>query len=151
VFSISFGSYPAIHCLARRPGRVRAGVLFGGYASFEDAIRFSLEGNEGRPHDPLNRPVVFLNLLDHLPEVPADRSPLRAAWREYVRRTWGRPWMKEEAHWRPISDDVASRVPAPYREMFEMGTGAAPGGGERKRHGDEAADGRPNTACPIES
>lgn len=130
VFSISFGSFPAIHCAAERPDVVRGLTLFGGYASFEDAIRFSLEGNPDRPHDPLNRPVVFINLVDHLPDLPEDRAPLRAAWVSYVRRTWGRPWMKEEANWRPISDEIAARVPSEFLAAFEAGTGAGPGGAE---------------------
>ncbi len=130
VFSISFGSYPAIHCAIRRPDAVRALTLFGGYASFEDAIRFSLEGNVDRAHDPLNRPVVFLNLLDHLPGLPADRAPLREAWMTYVRLTWGRPWMKERAHWSEVSARVAATLPEPYRPMFRVGTGAAEGGHE---------------------
>lgn len=130
VFSISFGSYPAIHLAARRPEQVRALTLFGGYARFEDVIRFSLVGHPDHPHDPLNRPVVFLNLLEHLPDLPDDREPLRRAWVRYVRRTWGKPWMKQPEHWRPVSDEIAERVPEVFRRAFEQGTGAAEGGEE---------------------
>src|SRR5690606_4803104 len=71
VFSISFANYPAIHLATQRD--VGALVLFGGYAEFDDVIRFSLEHASEVPQDPLNRPVVFLALLDHLPGLPRDR------------------------------------------------------------------------------
>ncbi|MGE0791140.1 MAG: hypothetical protein AB7S26_36040 [Sandaracinaceae bacterium] len=128
VFSISFGSYPAIHLAAARPEHVRAVTMFGGYASFEDVIRFSLGVDRDKPLDPLNRPVIFLNLLDHLEGLPDDVEPLRAAWTEYVRSSWGREWMKHRDAYVALSDRIAARLPAEHREMFEMGTGAIEGG-----------------------
>lgn len=129
VFSISFGSYPAIHVAASR--EVGHALLFGGYASFDDAIRFSLEGNPERPHDPLNRPVVFLVLFDHLDDLPRDPARLRAAWIEYVRRTWGKPAMKERAAHEEVARAIAARLPEDARELFLVGTGVAPGGPAR--------------------
>jgi pimeloyl-ACP methyl ester carboxylesterase len=131
VFSISFGSYPALE-LAAAAGRDRVGALtvFGGYASFEDAIRFSLEGDPAQPHDPLNRPVVFLNLIEHLPGRPRDPSALRDAWITYVRRTWGRPEMKRRARWEPLARAMARGLPPDARGLFLRGTGAEPGGVE---------------------
>lgn len=130
VFSISFGSYPALELAgsARHRDRVGALVLFGGYASFEDAIRFSLEGDPERPHDPLNRPVVFLNLLEHLPDAPRDPEALRRAWITYVRRTWGRAPLKDRRRWEPIARRMARRLPEDARRLFLIGTGAEPGG-----------------------
>ena len=128
--SISFGSYPAIHLatVADGPGAL---VLFGGYASFEDVIRFSLEGNPDRPHDPLNRPVVFLNLLPHLPEPPDDPAELRDGLVSYTRRTWGKPENKERARWEPVARDVASRMRDPKAQaLLLVATGAEPGGAE---------------------
>lgn len=129
VFSISFGSFPAVHVAAARD--VGHALLFGGYASFEDAIRFSLEGNPNRPHDPLNRPVVFLVLFDHLDGLPRDRERLRSAWIEYVRRTWGRPEMKERAAFEPLARAIAARLPDDARELFLVGTGVLEGGPAR--------------------
>ncbi len=124
LFSISFGSYPALHVAARRdPGAL---MIFGGYARFEDAIRFALEGDPGRPHDPLNPPVVFLNLLEHLPGVPEDREPLARAWTAFVRRTWGKDEMKDGG-WRVLAREMSARLPDAYRAMFETGVGLRPG------------------------
>lgn len=131
VFSISFGSYPAIHLATSRD--VNALLLFGGYASFEDVIRFSLEGEAGRAFDPLNRPVVFLNLLEHLDDLPADPEPLRAALVSFVRRTWGRPEMKRPEAYEPIARAMATRLPPDARELFLVGAGVAPGGTTRIR------------------
>jgi pimeloyl-ACP methyl ester carboxylesterase len=133
VFSISFGSYPAIHVAASRAERVGSLLLFGGYASFEDVIRFSLGDDSGRAYDPLNRPVVFLNLLAHLDGVPADPEPLRRAWITFVRRTWGRPALKRPGALDPLAHAMAATLPSDARELFLVGTGVAPGGAERIR------------------
>ncbi|MBX3271668.1 MAG: hypothetical protein KF729_15485 [Sandaracinaceae bacterium] len=127
IFSISFGSYPAIHVAARRdPGAL---TIFGGYASFDEAIRFSLEGDPDRPHDPLNRPVVFINLLEHLPDAPPDRARLGDAWLELVRRTWGKLEMKEGG-FRELARAMSARLPASHRVLFEIGAGIRGGGVE---------------------
>jgi pimeloyl-ACP methyl ester carboxylesterase len=136
VFSISFGAFPAIQLAASSEyrDRIRALTLFGGYASFEEAIRFSLEGDGTRPNDPLNRPVVFLNLLSFLDRVPSDPEPLRRAWITYVRTTWGRPEMKARERYEPIAREIAAALPADARELFLMGTGVIEGGPERIRN-----------------
>ncbi|MCC6873429.1 MAG: hypothetical protein IT378_03895 [Sandaracinaceae bacterium] len=123
VFSISFGSYPAIALAAARD--VPSLVVFGGFADFEDAIRFALEGEPGLPHDPLNRPVIYLNLPEHLRALP-EREEVEGAWREFVRRSWGRPSRKADARWRALASEIASRLPEPAREPFLRGTGALP-------------------------
>lgn len=131
VFSISFGSYPALHVAAARD--VGHALLFGGYASFDDAIRFSLEGNPDRPHDPLNRPVVFLVLFDHLDGLPREPARLKRAWVEYVRRSWGTPAMKERASFEPLARAIAERLPDDARELFLIGAGVLEGGSARIR------------------
>jgi len=126
-FSISFGSYPALH-LATRADGPSALTLFGGYASFEETIRFSLEGEAGRDFDPTNRPVVFLNALGGLDGEPRDPEPLRRAWITYVRRTWGRPALKSGG-WRTIATEIERSLPDDARALFRIGVGLDPGGG----------------------
>ena len=127
VLSISFGSRPAVEVAATR-SEVGNLVLFGGFADFRDAIRFCIAGSDepGRAHDPLNRPAVYLNLLDHLDPAPRDREAFAEACFEFVRRTWGKPEMKPlEAHG-PVARSLAEELRDD--ELFLQATGVRPGG-----------------------
>jgi pimeloyl-ACP methyl ester carboxylesterase len=133
VFSISFGSMPALRLAADPDYADRVGglVCFGGYADFRETIRFCLSGGEGLPHDPLNRPVVYINLIDHLDGVPDDPAELLAAWDRYVRATWGRIHMKEKRNYAPVAEKIAESLPEDQRELFLQGCDVVPGGEER--------------------
>jgi pimeloyl-ACP methyl ester carboxylesterase len=138
LFSISFGSMPAIEVAARAETRDRIGalVVFGGFAEFGAAVRFAVTGRylhrgapmRGLARDPLNTPAVFLNLLPHLDLDGADREAIAAAWRELVARTWGRPELKREGAREPTVRHVARRLSPGQRELFLVGAGLAPGG-----------------------
>ena len=125
LFSISFGSLLALAAAAEHPELVRGVVLFGGYADFAATMRYCLTG-AGR--DPLNQPVVMLNLLAQL--APADPVALAAGWRRYVEATWGRPELKARERFTAIARALAVDVPVSVRELFLIGTGAAPGAAE---------------------
>jgi hypothetical protein len=130
LFSISFGVLPALH-LASTPEfskGLNAAVLFGGYASLPDVLRFCVRGEPGTPHDPLNRPVVFMNLLSHLDDRPTDPGPLMSAWRAYVEQTWGRPELKESPQADAIARTLMEPLEEPARALFARTTGIAPGG-----------------------
>lgn len=123
VFSISFGSLPALRLAAERAGDLGAALLFGGYADWRRAMTFCLTGGEGVAHDPLNRPVVYLNLLETLPGAPADPAPLVAAWRRYIDATWGRVEMKAPDAWPPVARALAADLPEALRPLFLEGCG----------------------------
>jgi pimeloyl-ACP methyl ester carboxylesterase len=127
VFSISFGSLLAFALAAERPAAVDRLVVFGGYADFATTMRFCLTGEH---RDPLNQPVVMMNLLDHVAHDPAQRGALVAAWRRYVEATWGRPEMKARDRFVAIAEQLAPDVPAAVRELFLVGIGARPGAWE---------------------
>ena len=127
VFSISFGSLLALALAAERGEALERLVVFGGYADFPATMRYCLTG-EGR--DPLNQPVVLMNLLDHLAHDRAHRAALEAGWRRYVEATWGRPELKVRERHVAIAERLAPGVPAPVRELFLVGTGARPGAWE---------------------
>lgn len=137
VFSISFGSCPALAVAARLPQYVDAVVTFGGYADFDAAVRFCVDGVMRRPdgdvqlaNDPLNPPALFLNLVPWL-ELPAgDHTALAEAWREMTYRTWGRMELKKPGRLLPFAHALVERVPEPERELFLMGCGVRPGGAE---------------------
>jgi pimeloyl-ACP methyl ester carboxylesterase len=154
LFSISFGSLLALRLAASRPDEIERAILFGGYADFAAAIRFCLTGPP--PRDPLNRPVVFINLVDQLAP-PAQRAPLLAAWRAYVERTWGRSEMKDPSRWQPVARAMAAELDDPIRPLFLAGCGAAPGCDDEclaalGRMDLAFADPRPSLAdvrCPV--
>ena len=122
VFSISFGSLLAFALAAARPEAIDRLVIFGGYSDFHATMRYCLTG-EGR--DPLNQPVVLMNLLEQIENAGAD--DLRLWWREYVTRTWGRPELKARERFTQVAEELAPRVPPAVRELFLVGIGARPG------------------------
>lgn len=147
VFSISFGSMPAIEIAARAShrDRVRALVLFGGFADFGVTVRFAVTGVTERAgerlelaRDPLNSPAVFLNLLPHL-AVDGDRAALDAAWRAMVDRTWGNLALKAPGARDPIAHDIAEKLAPELRELFLIGCGLRPGALDRLESGLGAA------------
>lgn len=133
LFSISFGSLPAL-AVAADPAyaaRVGALVLFGGFGDFEGTIRFCVTGRThwkqqplAVPFDPLNGPVVWLNLLEELP-FSCDKEAVARAWRLLVERTWGRPEFKvgdaRGLHARALGDALGPKE----RELFLLGAGLA--------------------------
>jgi pimeloyl-ACP methyl ester carboxylesterase len=129
IFAISFGSLLALRAAAHEERRdfVQRVLLFGGYADFRGVVEFALSGAEGRPHDPLNAPVVVLNCLPWIDHAVADPGPVIAAWDRYVRATWGRPEMKEGGAWRSVARAEAEGLAGPALELFELGTGLRPG------------------------
>ena len=151
VFSISFGSLLAF-ALAARHGDALAGlVVFGGYATFEETLRFCLTGEvaSGRTatRDPLNQPVVLMNLLAQLDPPCSDHAAVTAAWRTYVESTWGRPEMK--ARERFTAAAAAVSVPAHVRGLYDIGVGVTPGAVDLVRSALTRFDGRALDPTPY--
>lgn len=155
LFSISFGSILALH-LASSPPAAHAqqlasrAVLFGGYADLFPAVEYAVTGralHEGQAlsakRDPLNSPVVFMNVLPHLPLPPqADREALLRAWRTMVHRTWGRMELKLDGARDPHAHAIARRLPDELRVPFLRGCGLASGSFSWLREGIAAAGDR---------
>ncbi len=138
LLSISFGSLPAVTVATSLDGVKELGglILFGGYADFTATMRFALTGrayDNGKrlalPHDPLNAPALFINLLPHL-EVPGPKAALHQAWLELARRTWGRPELRPAEARRPFAAAIAERLMPEQRPLFFKGSGLAEGGVE---------------------
>ncbi len=124
--SISFGCLPLIRAAATLGDTVGGLITFGGYGDWRQTMRFALSGSEGIESDPLNRPVVFLNLLPSF-ETQADRSAVAAAWREYVHATWSKEWGPRVADWRGVGSRIAESLDdEATRELFEVGVGLRP-------------------------
>ncbi|MFN0245840.1 MAG: hypothetical protein ACKV2T_02960 [Kofleriaceae bacterium] len=134
VLSISFGSLLAFALAAKHGPALDGLVVFGGYADFHETMTFCLTGRvpSGRDakRDPLNQPVVLMNLLADMRPAPADAEAVSKAWRAYVERTWGRPEMKARERFTAIADELAPDVPESVRELFHVGIGTRPGATE---------------------
>jgi pimeloyl-ACP methyl ester carboxylesterase len=135
VFSISFGSLLAFSLAAEHGTAIERLVIFGGYADLRETLAFCLtgqvQGGRNATRDPLNQPVVLMNLL-HLIEC-ADRDALTAAWRRYVERVWGRPELKQRERFVAIAEELAPSVPAIVRDLFLVGIGVTPGAADLAR------------------
>lgn len=125
VFSISFGSLPSLWLASASPVAESVGslIVFGGYADFKDTLRFCMNGRPGAAHDPLNRPVVFMNLMPFLDGRPDNPTELFAALRAYVETTWGKPEMKVDGRWQAVARDVAKRLPEHLLPLYFAATG----------------------------
>lgn len=137
LFSISFGSLMALHLAARDDldGKLSRAVLFGGYADLFPAVEYAVTGRAmhdgailNAKRDPLNSPVIYMNLLPHL-DLPqgADRDALMRAWRRMVHRTWGRMELKADGARDPHAHAIARGLPADLRVPFLRGCGLQPG------------------------
>jgi pimeloyl-ACP methyl ester carboxylesterase len=165
LFSISFGSWPALETAARLGNDVDAVITFGGYARFESAVRFCIDGvmrspdgNQQLARDPLNSPALFLNMLPYLEPGPETRA-LEAAWRQMTYRTWGKMELKQPGRLEPFARELCPSVPPAQRELFLIGCGVVPGAGPLvesalERAGDAFAFASPAPAlarieCPV--
>lgn len=166
LFSISFGSRLALRVAASEPYAARLGdvIVFGGYLDWREVLHFCMHGGEEEeaPYDPLNRPVVFINLLEPLLDIlglPASAGPLlHDAWLRFVRATWSRYDREREPDYRPVAEDLAQAIePDGVRELFLMGCGLRPGGPALcahalARHDPAYLELRPHLArirCPV--
>jgi pimeloyl-ACP methyl ester carboxylesterase len=133
LFSVSFGSWPALEVAARLGDAADGVVTFGGYADFDAAVRFCADGvmrEDGREirlaRDPLNLPALFVNLLPFL-DVAGETSDLERAFREIAHTTWGTPELKAPGRLEPFARKIVERLPEQHRELFLVGCGVLPG------------------------
>jgi pimeloyl-ACP methyl ester carboxylesterase len=136
VLSVSVGSLGALHLASSttHADRISRLVTFGAFADPREFVRTVICGDrhrgERRPRDPLNQPVPFLTLLEHLPLRVRDPEALAAAWRRYIRETWPRKELKtaESTAHCGIAESLASTLVPEDQDLFLKGCGARPGG-----------------------
>jgi pimeloyl-ACP methyl ester carboxylesterase len=128
VFAISYGSLLGFRLASdlRYRDQITSLFVFGGYADWATSLRFALTGQVGDQkvgvNDPLNRPVVYINVADQLFDDPNERALLCDLWRRFVAETWGRPEMKAGgyvAH----AERLARDLPEHLRLDFLAGCG----------------------------
>lgn len=141
LFSISFGSLPAIQIAALPDQRKHVGrlVLFGGYSDFITSIQYMLSGVHHGPNgpiqctpDPLNAPAIYCNLLPHLGFSPEEQRLLRQHWMHLVQRTWGHvKSFKGTTSYATVVKEASQKLPEHLREVFMLGCNITPGACER--------------------
>jgi pimeloyl-ACP methyl ester carboxylesterase len=134
IFSVSFGSLPALSVASapHRADQVGALMVWGGYADWRETMHFAftgeVNGQRFASYDPTNHPVIFMNLISQMPEVPVDPEILIQAWRKFVLSTWNKPEQKKR--FREVAQEIADGLPAEARRLFLIGCGAESGGYE---------------------
>lgn len=148
LFSISFGSLLVLRAATtpRLSDRICGVLCLGGYADPVAALEFVVTGEIAGEQvvDDRQRtlPVVYLILLDLLPDLPADRAPVAAAWRTYIRRTWEEPdLLEDQAAQRRLAEVMAGELAEPYRRVFLAGCSATDDGVEIARRCLDRYDG----------
>lgn len=132
MFSISFGSFPALMTAASRRagGRLGALIVFGGYASFVDTCRFMIGAAPARAGDPPPDPTCMAGLAINAAPLlfPAeDAHRLAHGWRTFVSSVWGVPEMQAIKCAEEAARRLAAELPAELREPFLQGCGVVPG------------------------
>lgn len=130
LFSISFGSFPALLTAACPDVGHLVGslVVFGGYANFVDTCRFMMGAgpSAGPTPDPTCMVGLALNTAALLQSGESERQ-LTAAWRAFVDRVWAASGMKEPGRLAQIADELAVGLPSDLVETFLQGCGVQPG------------------------
>ena len=133
VFTISFGSALGLLMTQRLHHLERLGgvILFGGFARWKETLAYSISDRdlsmEVVPPDPLNQPVLFLNLAKHLGWEEPAVSRLQGAWLTYIRATWGPPLNATETQRVKVAGDLAAQLPEAERVRFLQGCGLESG------------------------
>lgn len=146
LFSISFGSLLALRAAAHQPiaRRIEELVVFGGYANLRDTMHFCLtgtiDGKKVAEHDPLNRPILFMHVLEHLEHGLDSRREIEVieAWRSYMRATWGRAEMRVNERHLGVAMKFREGLDEAQKRLFDDGVGLNPGGWDRIEYGLEA-------------
>lgn len=161
ILSVSFGSLPALRVAALPHRREQVGglAIWGGYADWRETMHFAftgqVEGRRVKSHDPTNHPVIFMNLIEQMPNVPVAPERLIQAWRRFVLATWNQP--EQKARFQEVAREIAQELPREGRNLFMMGCGARKGGYSLcmrllSQARDELLDPRPHLEglrCPV--
>ena len=123
VFGLSVGSLPAIALCAssKRKNDIRGLVTFGGHADWEAAVKHSLWGSPGIQPDPLNRPAIFINLVDALDVTKNDASLLVNKWLDFIHATWGNDKLSDRQSQIEIAQSLVTTIPEHLRVLFMQG------------------------------
>ena len=133
LFCISTASILGVHAAAepRLQDRLGGMVVFGGFADWQRSMRFMLTGRlangETTEPDPLNRSVVFLNMIPWLDGVPSNPEPLASLWTEFIHQTWEQPSMEKPEKYQAVARTLSDEANPEWQTLFELGVGLRSG------------------------
>jgi pimeloyl-ACP methyl ester carboxylesterase len=161
IFSISFGSYPALMTAASPHVGHLVGslIVFGGYGSFVDTCRFMIGASPADARAPAPDPTCMAGLAINTAAALFDGEQkhwLIHAWRAFVARVWGASDMQHEQI-AEAANEIAADLPPEIRPMFLQGCGLVPGFGAWVEEGlartdVQTMDARAhlhNVRCPV--
>lgn len=128
LLSISFGSSLAIHLASQASlqDQIRRVLIYGGFADWKKTMRFALSGSASAKHDPLNRPVIYMNLLDAFDVDAETRIELTEGWTRFCRDTWGRDEMKVPHAYSKTAREIARLIHPSSQSLFLEGCNVSP-------------------------
>ncbi len=127
IFSISASSIAALQLAAADEFSPRIGgvMLFGGVSNWKEALLFAAKG---RNRDPLNLPVIFLNLWSSMHRPVQDEDALLRAWYRFIHATWEKEEMRDQKDYEPVARRIAQTLTEADQEIFLMGCSIEDGG-----------------------
>src|SRR5262249_24117278 len=132
IFSISFGSYPALMTAASPEVGHLVGslIVFGGDANFTDTCRFLIGGSSADAAvlapDPTCMAGIAINTAAVLFEGEQQRR-LMEAWYAFVARVWGVAEMQHPERFTTAARALAAELPPELVQIFLQGCGVVPG------------------------
>ncbi|MEC7984869.1 MAG: alpha/beta hydrolase [Myxococcota bacterium] len=129
IFSISASSIAALMLAAddEFSPRIKGVMLFGGVSNWKEALLFAAKGEH---RDPLNLPVIFLNLWSAMQCKFQNESDLIQAWYDFIHETWEKEDMRYLKDYGPVAQRIAATLVEADQEIFLMGCSLAEGGVE---------------------
>jgi pimeloyl-ACP methyl ester carboxylesterase len=136
VFSISASSIAALYLGAKTQTskKISQMMLFGGFYHWAETLNYAITGKISKETslriDPLNLPVVLLNVIEDLPLSEKERPLLCDGWREFVEGVWEDPEFQHFDQYSEVALDIAKGIPKSLQSIFLMGCSVEKGGVE---------------------
>lgn len=127
IFSISAASIAALHLASDEDlhSKISGVMLFGGVSNWKEALLFAAKDSN---KDPLNLPVIFLNLWSHMNISVRNEQLLLQAWYRFIHATWEKEEMQSEEDYAPIAHKIVQELPQEDKDIFLMGCSLLEGG-----------------------
>ena len=103
-------------------------MIFGGFSDWKRALLFAAKGENGLLTDPLNLPVIFLNLWSEMDVSVSAEPELLDAWTRFIQNTWEKEEMKPKEKHTAIAHQLLEDVHPNDRVLFLQGTSVLEGG-----------------------